>query len=180
MSSFFDYWGQLAVWCAEQRVAPGLACQMHRQRLAQAQAYFAWVTQRRDAKTLIPAADPALYKDVPLLRLYWQYAAHLEQMIGALPRDQGLFGWAGAALDRLAALTPDQLYGPEGTDPRADFTPWSLWASFVIEALHTFGHFVGQQTARRYGDNPYAYHRRIPNWVDADKWGEDNGFPRPR
>ena len=26
-------------------------------------------------------------------------------------------------------------------------------------------------------DNPYKFGRRIPNWIDADEWCKEHGFP---
>jgi hypothetical protein len=175
MSSFYDRWFRIAQHCAEQRVEPTLACEMHRQRLHQAQAYYTWVSRRRDARKTTPSPDPMVYPDEPLLRTDWFYANALEEIVGPLPREGGLYSWAEAALDRLEQLSITDLYGSEGTTGWSDWTPWGIFALMVVQTLHTFGHFVGRKT--RYCDNPYSFDYRIPDWTDADKWCREHEFP---
>jgi hypothetical protein len=76
MSSFYDRWFALAQHCAEQRVDPALACGMHAVRLAQAEAYYTWVSKRRNARKVIVSPDPLAeaYRNAPLLRADWLYA----------------------------------------------------------------------------------------------------------
>jgi hypothetical protein len=180
MSSFYDRWFRLAQFCAERRVDPALACEMHRRRLQQAQAYYTWVSRRRDARKAAPHPDPAQYPaGTPLLDVDWLYGEALEEWIGALPRS-GLYEWARAGLEKLERMSPDDLYGPEGTVGLGDVvgynaTPWGLFTLMVVGMLHTFAHFVGRQTP--YSDNPYRFGRRMPGWEDADEWARRHGFP---
>jgi hypothetical protein len=133
MSSFYDRWVALARHCAEQRVDPALACEMHAVRLAQAEAYHTWVSRRRDACKVVPSPDPMAeaYRGVPLLRADWLYADALEQAVGPLPREGGLYGWARAALDRLRELPPEALYGENWSD----WTPWGLFTQMMAGNL---------------------------------------------
>lgn len=109
MSSFYDHWARLARHCAEQRVDPTLACEMQERRLSQAEAYYTWVSKRRDAG-VITSPDPMLYPDdTPLLRADWLYADALEDIIGRLPRDGGLYGWARAALAKIRHMAADEM-----------------------------------------------------------------------
>lgn len=175
MSSFYDRWGSLARYCAIKHVDPALACEMQERRLAQAESYYTWISGRRDARQVLPSPDPMAYNRQARFHPDWLYGDALEDIIGALPREEGFYNWARAALDRLRQLPAANLYGPP--DHWADWLPWGLWTQMVVGNLHSFAHFVGEQTC--YSDNPYRGGRRIPNWQDADEWCRQN-FPEAR
>jgi hypothetical protein len=173
VSSFFDRWVALAQHCAGQRVDPAPACEMHAVRLAQAEAYYTWVSRRRDARKAVPSPDPMAeaYRAVPLLRTDRLYADALEEIVGPLPREGGLYSWARAALERLREMPAEVLYGGAGW---SDWSPWGLFTQMVAGNLHQFAHYVGNSTP--YSDNPYRGGRRIPDWPkpDADEWVKAN------
>jgi hypothetical protein len=172
MSSFYDRWATLARHCAEQRVEPALACEMQERRLSQAEAYYTWVSKRRDAR-VITSPDPMLYPDdIPLLRTDWLYGDALEDIIGPLPRDEGLYGWAQAALAKIRQMSADEMCGKRAR--WSDWVPWGLFTEMILGNLHSFAHFVGHNTP--YSDNPYKFERRIPSWVDAEAWAKEHGL----
>lgn len=173
MSSFYDRWGRLARYCKEAGIRPELACEMARQRLQQAKAYYAWVSKRRDAKK-IKSPDPMAdeYNDAILLTRDWLYADALEEAIGKIPREDGFYAWAETALSRMHWMTRIELYGKPA---QFDWTPWGLFTQQVLMTLHSFAHYVGMNSP--YSDNPYKFSRRIPDWVDADAWCKEHGFP---